>query len=81
MSKNVTCTDLARNELVKIGEAIGIVAAQAIGEPGTQLTMRTFHSGGVAGADITQGLPRVAEILRDVLQKIQESFLYLMERL
>ncbi|MEI6352652.1 MAG: DNA-directed RNA polymerase subunit beta' [Candidatus Nomurabacteria bacterium] len=54
--------DLARNELVKIGEAVGIVAAQAIGEPGTQLTMRTFHSGGVAGVDITQGLPRVAEI-------------------
>lgn len=54
--------DLARNDLVKIGEAVGIVAAQAIGEPGTQLTMRTFHSGGVAGADITQGLPRVAEI-------------------
>lgn len=54
--------DLARNESVKIGEAVGIVAAQAIGEPGTQLTMRTFHSGGVAGVDITQGLPRVAEI-------------------
>jgi len=54
--------DLSRNEKVKIGEAVGIVAAQAIGEPGTQLTMRTFHSGGVAGADITQGLPRVAEI-------------------
>jgi DNA-directed RNA polymerase subunit beta' len=51
-----------KNEKVKIGEAVGIVAAQAIGEPGTQLTMRTFHSGGVAGADITQGLPRVAEI-------------------
>ncbi|MBP9765791.1 MAG: DNA-directed RNA polymerase subunit beta' [Candidatus Pacebacteria bacterium] len=66
-SLNGTCQkcyglDLARNELVKIGEAVGIVAAQAIGEPGTQLTMRTFHSGGVAGADITQGLPRVAEI-------------------
>ena len=54
--------DLARNEAVKVGEAVGIVAAQAIGEPGTQLTMRTFHSGGVAGVDITQGLPRVAEI-------------------
>lgn len=54
--------DLARNEMVKVGEAVGIVAAQAIGEPGTQLTMRTFHSGGVAGVDITQGLPRVAEI-------------------
>jgi len=55
--------DLGRNELVKLGEAVGIVAAQAIGEPGTQLTMRTFHAGGVAGGgDITQGLPRVEEI-------------------
>ena len=54
--------DLGRNELVQIGQAIGIVAAQAIGEPGTQLTMRTFHIGGVAGTDITQGLPRVDEI-------------------
>ena len=54
--------DLGRNELVKDGEAIGIIAAQAIGEPGTQLTLRTFHAGGVAGSDITQGLPRVEEI-------------------
>jgi DNA-directed RNA polymerase subunit beta' len=55
--------DLANNKLVKLGEAVGIVAAQAIGEPGTQLTMRTFHTGGVAGGgDITQGLPRVIEI-------------------
>ena len=55
--------DLGKNQLVKIGEAVGIVAAQAIGEPGTQLTMRTFHTGGVAGgADITFGLPRVQEI-------------------
>ena len=55
--------DLGRNHLVKLGEAVGIVAAQAIGEPGTQLTLRTFHTGGVAGgADITQGLPRVEEI-------------------
>ncbi len=55
--------DLSKNEMVKIGEAVGIVAAQAIGEPGTQLTMRTFHTGGVAGgADITMGLPRVEEI-------------------
>ncbi len=54
--------DLGRNKLVDIGEAVGIVAAQAIGEPGTQLTMRTFHIGGVAGTDITQGLPRVDEI-------------------
>ncbi len=56
-------SDLSKNELVKIGEAVGIVAAQAIGEPGTQLTMRTFHTGGVAGgADITMGLPRVEEL-------------------
>ena len=54
---------LARRDLVAIGEAIGIIAAQSIGEPGTQLTMRTIHSGGVAGvADITQGLPRVEEL-------------------
>ena len=54
---------LARRELVSIGEAVGIIAAQSIGEPGTQLTMRTIHSGGVAGvADITQGLPRVEEL-------------------
>ena len=54
--------DMGRNQQVSLGEAVGIVAAQAIGEPGTQLTMRTFHSGGVAGTDITQGLPRVEEI-------------------
>ena len=55
---------LARRDLVSIGEAVGIIAAQSIGEPGTQLTMRTIHSGGVAGvADITQGLPRVEELL------------------
>ncbi|MFH1183302.1 MAG: DNA-directed RNA polymerase subunit beta', partial [Candidatus Moraniibacteriota bacterium] len=54
--------DLGRGEVIKIGQAVGIIAAQAIGEPGTQLTMRTFHIGGVAGSDITQGLPRVEEI-------------------
>jgi len=55
--------DLGKNQLVKVGEAVGIIAAQAIGEPGTQLTMRTFHTGGVAeGGDITQGLPRVEEV-------------------
>ncbi len=55
--------DLGRSRLIKLGEAVGIVAAQAIGEPGTQLTMRTFHTGGVAGGgDITMGLPRVQEI-------------------
>lgn len=54
--------DLAHNKLVKLGTAVGIMAAQSIGEPGTQLTMRTFHTGGVAGKDITQGLPRVEEL-------------------
>ena len=53
---------LASGKLVDVGEAVGIVAAQSIGEPGTQLTMRTFHTGGVAGDDITQGLPRVGEL-------------------
>ncbi|MBQ9297635.1 MAG: DNA-directed RNA polymerase subunit beta' [Clostridia bacterium] len=53
---------LATRKEVKIGEAVGIIAAQSIGEPGTQLTMRTFHTGGVAGGDITQGLPRVEEL-------------------
>jgi DNA-directed RNA polymerase subunit beta' len=53
---------LASNDLVAIGEAVGHIAAQSIGEPGTQLTMRTFHTGGVAGADITHGLPRVVEL-------------------
>ena len=53
---------LATGKLVDIGEAVGIIAAQSIGEPGTQLTMRTFHTGGVAGEDITQGLPRVVEL-------------------
>src|SRR5699024_2080714 len=54
--------NLATGDEVNIGEAVGIIAAQSIGEPGTQLTMRTFHTGGVAGADITQGLPRVEEL-------------------
>ena len=54
--------DLATGKLVAAGEAVGVIAAQSIGEPGTQLTMRTFHTGGIAGADITQGLPRVEEI-------------------
>ena len=52
---------MATGEPVQVGEAVGIIAAQSIGEPGTQLTMRTFHTGGVAGDDITQGLPRVEE--------------------
>ncbi len=54
--------DLASGKEVNVGEAVGIIAAQSIGEPGTQLTMRTFHTGGVAGSDITQGLPRVEEL-------------------
>ncbi|MFL8938788.1 DNA-directed RNA polymerase subunit beta' [Rossellomorea oryzaecorticis] len=55
-------TNLATGQKVEVGEAVGIIAAQSIGEPGTQLTMRTFHTGGVAGDDITQGLPRIQEI-------------------
>jgi DNA-directed RNA polymerase subunit beta' len=55
--------DLGYNEMVKLGTAVGIVAAQSIGEPGTQLTLRTFHAGGAAVSDITQGLPRVEEVL------------------
>lgn len=54
--------NLATGEKVEVGEAVGTIAAQSIGEPGTQLTMRTFHTGGVAGSDITQGLPRIQEI-------------------
>ncbi len=61
--------DLGRNHLVKQGEAVGIIAAQAIGEPGTQLTLRTFHAGGVAGTDITTGLPRVEEIFERRIPK------------
>ena len=66
-SKVGTCAtcygrSLAAGKLVDVGEAVGIIAAQSIGEPGTQLTMRTFHTGGVAGDDITQGLPRVVEL-------------------
>ena len=66
-SKNGICAhcygaNMATGKLVGIGEAVGVIAAQSIGEPGTQLTMRTFHTGGVAGGDITQGLPRVEEL-------------------
>ena len=53
---------MASGKLAMIGDAVGIIAAQSIGEPGTQLTMRTFHTGGVAGADITHGLPRIVEL-------------------
>ena len=64
--------DLGRNTVVKLGEAVGIIAAQSIGEPGTQLTLRTFHTGGVAGAsDITQGLPRVQELFEARIPKGQ----------
>ena len=61
--------NLATGNLVEIGEAVGIMGAQSIGEPGTQLTMRTFHTGGVAGADITQGLPRVEELFEARIPK------------
>ena len=61
--------DLGNNQLVKRGTAVGIIAAQSIGEPGTQLTMRTFHTGGVAGGDITHGLPRVEEIFESRIPK------------
>jgi len=61
--------DLGRNHLAEQGEAVGIIAAQAIGEPGTQLTLRTFHAGGVAGTDITTGLPRVEEIFERRIPK------------
>ncbi len=61
--------DLAHNRIVAVGTAVGIIAAQSIGEPGTQLTMRTFHSGGVAAADITHGLPRVEELFEARIPK------------
>ncbi|EKD23575.1 MAG: hypothetical protein ACD_81C00217G0004 [uncultured bacterium] len=61
--------DLGRGELIKTGEAVGVIAAQSIGEPGTQLTLRTFHKGGIAGVDITHGLPRVQEIFECRLPK------------
>lgn len=61
--------DLGRGGFIKIGEAAGVVAAQSIGEPGTQLTLRTFHTGGIAGVDITHGLPRVEEIFEVRLPK------------
>src|SRR3989440_4207546 len=61
--------NLATGQVVEIGEAVGVIAAQSIGEPGTQLTMRTFHTGGVAGVDITQGLPRVEELFEARIPK------------
>ena len=62
--------DLTTRQLVKIGTPVGVVAAQAIGEPGTQLTMRTFHTGGIIGLDITQGLPRVEELFEARIPKV-----------
>ena len=63
--------NMATAQKINIGEAVGIIAAQSIGEPGTQLTMRTFHTGGVAtGADITQGLPRLKNYLKRENQKV-----------
>src|SRR5436305_13632003 len=66
-SEHVICAtcygrSLATGREIELGEAVGVIAAQSIGEPGTQLTMRTFHTGGVAGEDITHGLPRVVEL-------------------
>ena len=65
--------NLATGRLVELGQAVGIIAAQSIGEPGTQLTMRTFHTGGVAGEDITQGLPRVEELFEARIPKGQAT--------
>ncbi len=65
--------NLATGKFVEIGEAVGIIAAQSIGEPGTQLTMRTFHTGGVAGTDITQGLPRIQELFEARVPKGQAA--------
>lgn len=70
LCRNCYGLDLGRNHLVKLGEAVGTIASQAIGEPGTQLTLRTFHLGGVSGADITSGLPRVEELLEKRSPKI-----------
>ena len=69
LCQNCYGLDLGRNRLVDLGEAVGIIAAQAIGEPGTQLTLRTFHAGGVAGTDITTGLPRIEEIFERRIPK------------
>ena len=66
--------NMATGEPVQVGEAVGIIAAQSIGEPGTQLTMRTFHTGGVAGGDITQGLPRVEELFESRKPKVLSIF-------
>ena len=65
--------NMATGEPVQVGESVGIIAAQSIGEPGTQLTMRTFHTGGVAGGDITQGLPRVEELFEQESRRVLRS--------
>jgi DNA-directed RNA polymerase subunit beta' len=67
--RNCYGRNLATGKIVEIGEAVGVIAAQSIGEPGTQLTMRTFHTGGIAGVDITQGLPRVEELFEARIPK------------
>ena len=64
---------MATGSTVELGDAVGIIAAQSIGEPGTQLTMRTFHTGGVAGQDITQGLPRVVELFEAQAEGTRED--------
>ncbi|MDP3726581.1 MAG: DNA-directed RNA polymerase subunit beta', partial [bacterium] len=69
LCRNCYGVDLGRNTLIELGEAVGIIAAQAIGEPGTQLTMRTFHQGGVTGSDITKGLPRIEEVFERRIPK------------
>ena len=76
--ENGVCTkcygkNLATGSLVEVGEAVGVLAAQSIGEPGTQLTMRTFHMGGVAGDDITQGLPRIVELFEARIPKVKAT--------
>ena len=65
---------LAADQDIELGEAVGVIAAQSIGEPGTQLTMRTFHTGGIAGEDITHGLPRVVELFEAVRPRARPSW-------
>ncbi|MBI2108729.1 MAG: DNA-directed RNA polymerase subunit beta' [Parcubacteria group bacterium] len=69
LCRNCYGLDMGRHKLIEQGEAVGVIAAQAIGEPGTQLTMRTFHQGGVTGSDITKGLPRVEEVFERRIPK------------
>jgi len=70
MCKKCYGWDLSNKQLVEIGSPVGVISAQSIGEPGTQLTLRTKHSGGVIGVDVTQGLPRVEELFEARLPKI-----------